>query len=60
MPKEASDTAHSTPQGHDEVVATVLSMTLDRKAKARAPRVPVSPPANAVDDADDLWDNVPV
>ena len=60
MSKEASQTAKSSSQDNDAVVATVLSMKLKNHAKSAKLYSKARPPANIADEADDLWDNVPV
>ena len=60
MSKDTSQSGQPTTKRHDEVVATVLSMTLEKRAKPPRYRVAANPPANTADDVEDLWDNVPV
>lgn len=60
MSKEASTSAKSSSQDNDAAVATVLSMNLRKKAQTPRIFARAATPANVVDEADDLWDNVPV
>ncbi len=60
MPKEASQSTRVKSLKKDAVVATVLSMTLEKSTGAGRARMRPELAANLAEEVEDLWDNVPV
>ena len=60
MPKEASQSAQAKSSKKDAVVATVLSMTLEKTSWTGRAQMRPELAANLTEEAEDLWDNVPV